>query len=173
MASWGPIAGADLDAVVKTMIDVNCMAWKKAMQGVKMGNSKTIMKIEEKREGVIRVIEDRDILMEDDTEVVDADKIEGKLEEEKKEIKRMLRKFWGHVEKEHEEVACAAGELSRLSMVLEPDDYFKVVEAGTCPIITMKILKVKQMVAQQKEAEERVRSRDEMCNTRIEDIIIE
>ena len=173
MGSWGPIAGADMDAVVKTVIDVNCMAWKKAMQGVKTGNSKTIMKIEEKREGMIRVIEDRDILMEDDTEVVDPNKIEGKSEEEKKEIKRMLRKFWGHVEKAHEEVACAAGELSRLSMVLEPDDYFKVVEAGTRPIITMEIPKAKQMVAQQKEAEERVRSHDEMHNTRIEDIIIE
>ena len=131
------------------------------------------MKVEEKREGVIRVIEDRDIPMEDNTTVVDADKIEGKSEEEKKEIKRMLRKFWGHVEKAHEEVACAAGELSRLSMVLEPDDYFKVVEAGTRPIITMDILKVKQMVAQHKEAKERARSHDEMRNTRIEDIIIE
>ena len=28
MGSWGPIAGADVDAVVKTVIDVNCMAWK-------------------------------------------------------------------------------------------------------------------------------------------------
>ena len=111
--------------------------------------------------------------MEDNTTVVDADKIEGKSEEEKKEIKWMLPKFWGHVEKAHEEAACAAGELSRLSMVFEPDDYFKVVEAGTRPIITMEIPKAKQMVAQQKEAEERARSCDEMRNTRIEDIIIE
>ena len=154
IGSWGPIAGADVDAVVKTVIDVNCTAWKKAMQDVKMGNSKTIMKIEEKREGMIRVIEDRDIPMEDDTTVVDADKIEGKSEEEKKEIKRMLRKFWGRIEKAHKEAACAAGELSRLSMVLEPDNYYKVVEAGTHPIITMEIPKVKQIVAQQKEAEE-------------------
>ena len=173
MGSWGPIAGADVDAIVKTVLDVNCTAWKKAMQGVKMGNSKTIMKIEEKREGVIRVIEGRDIPMEDNTTVVDADKIEGKSEEEKKEIKRMLWKFWGHITKAHEEVACAAGELSRLSMVLEPDNYFKVVAARTCPIIAMEIPKVKQMVAQQKEAEEWVRSCDEMRNTRIEDIIIE
>ena len=90
MGSWGPIAAADVDAIVKTVIDVNCTAWKKAMQGIKTGNSETIMKIEEKREGMIRVIEDRDIPMEDDMAVVDADKIEGKTEEEKKEIKRML-----------------------------------------------------------------------------------
>ena len=119
------------------------------------------------------MIEDKEIPIEDDIAVVDPDKIPGKTEEEKKEIKRMLRKFWLHVQKAHEEVACATGELSCLSMVLEPDDYYKVVEAGTHPIITMEIPKVKQMVAQQKEIEERVRSHDEICNTRIEDIIVE
>ena len=99
MGSWGPIEGADMEAVVKTIVDINCTAWRKAMQGVKMGNSKTIMKIEEKREGVIRVIEDKDILGEDDTTVVDPEQLKGKTEEEKKEVKRMLRKFFSHVEK--------------------------------------------------------------------------
>ena len=137
-----------MEAVVKTVVDVNCTAWKKAMQGVKTGSSKTIMKIEEKREGVIRVIEDKEIPGIEDTMVVDPDKLEGKMAEEKKEIKRMLRKFWMHVQKAHKEVACAAGELGHLSMVLEPDNYFKVVEAGTRLIITMEIPKAKQMVAQ-------------------------
>ena len=27
MGSWGPISGADVDAVVKTVVDVNCTAW--------------------------------------------------------------------------------------------------------------------------------------------------
>ena len=86
MGLWGPVIGADIDGVMKTIIDVNYTAWKKAMQGVKTGNSKTIMKIEEKRKGVIRVIENKDLPMEDDMEVVDLDKIAGKTEEEKKEI---------------------------------------------------------------------------------------
>ena len=173
MGSWGPMEGADVDAVVKTIVDVNCTAWKKAMLGVKTGNSKTIMEIEEKREGVIRIIEDRDIPAEDDTKVIDPEKLEGKTEEEKKEVKRMLRKFWSHVQKAHEEAACAAGELGRLSMVLEPDDYFKLVEAGTRPIITMEVPKAKQMIEQRKEAEERARSREDMKNMKIEEIIIE
>ena len=173
MGSWIPIEGADVEAVVKTVIDVNCTAWKKAMQGVKTGNNKTIMKIEEKREGVIRVIEDKEIPGEEDMAIVDPDKLEGKTAQEKKEIKRMLWKFWTHVQKAHEEAACAAGKLGHLSMVLKPDDYFKVVEAGTHPIITMEIPKAKQMVAQQKESEERARSHDEMGNMKIEDIIIE
>ena len=105
--------------------------------------------------------------------MVDPEKLTGKTEEEKKEVKRMLRKFWSHVEKAHKEEACAAGELGCLSMVLEPDDYFKLVKAGTHPIITMEIPKAKQMITQQKEAEERARSREDMKNMKIEDIIIE
>ena len=97
MGSWGSIVGADVDTVVKTVIDVNCTVWKKAMQGLKTGNSKTIMKIKEKREGVIKVIEDKEILTEDDMDVVDPDKIAGKSVEEEKEIKRILQKFWTHI----------------------------------------------------------------------------
>ena len=53
MGSYVPIEGADVDAVIKMVVDVNCTTWKKAMKGVKMGNSKMILKIEEKREGVV------------------------------------------------------------------------------------------------------------------------
>ena len=59
MGSWGPISGADVDTVVKAVINTNCTAWRKSMQGVKTGSSKTIMKIEEKKEGIIRVIEEK------------------------------------------------------------------------------------------------------------------
>ena len=83
-----------------------------------MGNSKTILKIEEKREGVVRAMEDRDLPMDMEAVGVDVDAMEGKSEEEKKEIKRMLSKFWNHVSKAHEEVSCAVAELSRLAMVL-------------------------------------------------------
>ena len=173
MGSYTPIKVADVEAVMKTVTDVNCMAWKKAMQRVKTGDSKSIMKIEEKRTSTIRVIEERDIPLEDDTEVLDLDQLEEKMEEQKKEIKRMLRKFWDHVDKAHEEAACAAGELARLALVLEPEDYFKIVHVGTRPLIAMKIPQVKQMVKEHKDMEERVRSQEEMRNTKIEDIVIE
>ena len=173
MGTYAPIEAADVDAVMKMVIDVNCTTWKKAMQGVKTGDSKSIMKIEEKRTSIIRVIEERDILLEDDTEVLDPDQVEDKTDEEKKEIKQMLHKFWNHVNKAHKEMVCAAGELARLALVLEPEDYFKVIQAGTHPLITMEIPQVKQMVAEKKDMEEQVRSREEMRNTKIEDIIIE
>ena len=173
MGSYAPIEGADIDAVIKTVVDTNCTAWKKAMKGVKTGNSKTILKIKEKREGVIRAVEDHDLPMDTEAAGVDVDAMEGKSEEEKKEIKCMLSKFWNHVSKAHEEASCAAGELSRLAMVLEPDDHYKIVEAGMRPLIVMEIPRVQQLISEKESSEERARSHDEKKNMRIEDIIIE
>ena len=123
VGSYAPIEVADVEGVMKTVVDPSCMAWKKAMQGVKTGDSKSIMRMEEKRAGIIRTIEDRDIPMEDDTEVVDPEQMKNKTREEKMEVKRMLQKFRTHVSKVHEEVAHVAGELARLSMVLDEDNY--------------------------------------------------
>ena len=155
---YAPIEAADVEGVMKTVVDPSCMAWKKAMQGVKTGDSKSIMKTEEKRAGIIRTIEDREIPLEDDTEVVDLEQMKNKMQEEKMEVKRMLRKFWTHVSKAHEEVACAAGELVRLSMVLDEDNYYKVVQAGTRPLIVMEIPQVKKQVEEAKNVQERARS---------------
>ena len=101
-----------------------------------------------------------------DTEAagVDVDAMEGKSEEEKKEIKCMLSKFWNHVSKAHEEASCAAGELSRLAMVLELDDHYKIVEAGTRPLIVMEIPRVQQLISEKKSSEERARSHDKKKN---------
>ena len=98
--------------------------------------------------------------------------MERKSEEEKKEIKCMLSKFWNHVSKAHEEASCTAGELSRLAMVLEPEDHYKIVEVGMRPLIAMEIPKVQQLISEKKTSEESARSCDEKRNMRIEDIII-
>ena len=76
-------------------------------------------------------MEDWDLSIDSDTTVVDVDAMKGKLAEEKKEIKWMLSKFFNHVSKAHQEASCAVGELSRLSMVVELEDHFKIVETGT------------------------------------------
>ena len=138
-----------------------------------MGNSKTILKIEEKREGVIRAVEDCELPTDTEMAGVDVDVMKEKSEDKNKEIKCMLSKFWNHVSKAHEETSCAAGELSRLAMVLEPEDYYKIVEVGMRPLIAMEIPRVQQLISEKKSSEERARSRDEKRNMRIEDIIIE
>ena len=47
VGSYAPIEAADVEGVMKTVVDPSCMALKKAMQGVKTGDSKSIMKTEE------------------------------------------------------------------------------------------------------------------------------
>ena len=90
VGSYAPIKAVDVEGVMKTVVDPSCMAWKKAMQGVKTGDSKSIMRMEEKRAGIIRTIEDRDIPLEDDTEVVDLEQMKNKTQAEKMEVKCML-----------------------------------------------------------------------------------
>ena len=167
VGSYAPIEAADVEGVMKTVVDPSCTAWKKSMQGVKTGDSKSIMRTEEKRAGIIKTIENRDIPLEDDTEVVDPEQLKNKTEEEKMEVKRMLQKFWTHVSKAHEEAACVAGELARLSMVLDEDDYYKVA------LIAMEIPQIKKQVEEMKSVQERARSREEMQKVKIEEIIIE
>ena len=53
------------------------------------------MKIKEKREGVIRVIEDKDIPTEDDMTVVDPDKLAGKWRRKRKKLRECYGSF-GH-----------------------------------------------------------------------------
>ena len=55
-------------------------------------------------------------------------------------------------------------------MVLDEDDYYKVVQAGTRPLIAMEIPQVRKQVEEAKNTQERARSREEMRNVRIEDI---
>ena len=45
---YAPIEAVDVEGVMKTVVDPSCMAWKKVMQGVKTGDSKAIMRMEEK-----------------------------------------------------------------------------------------------------------------------------
>ena len=42
MHTWTPIEAADVNLVMKTVVDPTCTAWKKRMKGVKTGNCKQI-----------------------------------------------------------------------------------------------------------------------------------
>ena len=40
---YSPIEAADTDAVFDTIVDPQCIAWRRALHGTKMGNSKEIL----------------------------------------------------------------------------------------------------------------------------------
>ena len=45
---YSPIKAADTDAVFETVVDPQCVAWRRAQHGTKTGNSKEILQVEEK-----------------------------------------------------------------------------------------------------------------------------
>ena len=81
MHTWSPIEAADVNQVMKTIIDPTCTAWKKHIKGVKTGNCRQIWKQGDKKEEVLRIAEDRDIPDEAD-EVLPEGSLEEKSEEE-------------------------------------------------------------------------------------------
>ena len=48
VGAYSPIEAADAEAVFKTVVDPQCVAWRRAQHGTKTGNSKEILRIEEK-----------------------------------------------------------------------------------------------------------------------------
>ena len=43
LGAYSPIEAADTDAVFDTIVDPQCIAWRRALHGMKMGNSKEIL----------------------------------------------------------------------------------------------------------------------------------
>ena len=66
---------------------------EKGNEGVKTGNSKTILKIEEKPEGVIRAIEDKDVPTDMDIGLVDPDAMEARWKNKRRKLRGCYEKF--------------------------------------------------------------------------------
>ena len=49
LGAYFPIEAADVKAVFETVVDPQCVAWQRAQHGKKTGNSKEILRVEEKR----------------------------------------------------------------------------------------------------------------------------
>ena len=48
LGAYSPIEAVDTDAVFETVVDPQCVAWQRAQHGMKTGNSKEILRVEEK-----------------------------------------------------------------------------------------------------------------------------
>ena len=48
LGAYSPIEAADTEAVFETVVDPQCVAWRRAQHGTKTGNSKQILWVEEK-----------------------------------------------------------------------------------------------------------------------------
>ena len=170
MHTWSPIEAADVNLVMKTIIDPSCTAWKKRMKGVKTGNCRQIWKQGDKKE-VLRIAEDREIPDEAD-DILPEGSLAEKLEEEQRDIQLTIKKYFTHVRRAHEEAACAAGKLTELVDVLDREQFITIARAGTHPLVALELPEVKQMIEGKKEEVKRAEMREELKNTSIETVIV-
>ena len=170
--AYGPIEYADEEAVYKTIVDPMCTAWCRAMHGVKTGNSKDIQRIEEKRLKVQRSIEDREIPPEEEMVEI-AGPMKEKTEEDKKHAKEMIKHYWAHTAKAHEEAAAAANMLRLLADEVDEKTYIALLNAGTRPLIMMEMPQMSSQAAEMKRERERQEKAENLQNQPIAQIIQE
>ena len=77
------------------------------MHGTKTRNSKEILRLEEKRWKVERSIEECEISPEEEVKMF-VDMMQVKSKTDRAEVMRMVKQYFGHVAKAHEEVASTA-----------------------------------------------------------------
>ena len=170
MGTWSPIEAADVDQVLKTVIDPSCTAWRKRMKGVKTGNCRQIWKQREKKDQILRVAEDKEVPELAD-EVLEEDTLKGKTPEEQRDIKLTIKQYFTHVKKAHEEASCAAGKLVQLVDVLDKDKFCAIAQAGTRPLVILEFPEVHKLIDEKKEEVKKAEMREELRNMDIEIVI--
>ena len=96
------------------IVDPTCTAWHWTIHGAKTGKSKDIQRIEEKRLKVEKSIENCEILPKEDMVAIVAP-MEDRTVEKKKHVKEMIKRYWAHMTKAHEEATAAANILRLIS----------------------------------------------------------
>ena len=87
---YRPIEHADEEAVFKTIIDLSCTAWRRAMPGAKTGNSKDLQWIEEARIRIQKTTEDCEIPPKDDMMEM-AGEMENHTPEDRHHVKDLIK----------------------------------------------------------------------------------
>ena len=170
METYLPIEYADVDQALKTVVDQSCIAWRKKLKGVKTGNSRTIMKAEEKKSEVLRAAEDAEI-PSDAEGVLGEDSLKGKTPEEQREIRLTIKRFFQHVSRAHEEAACAAGKLAELVTVLDREEFNIIARAGTRPLVAIEFPEVKKLIEDKKEEVRKAEIKEELKSMDIKQIV--
>ena len=104
LGAYSPIEAADMEAVFEMVVDPQCVAWQRTQQGTKTGNSKKILRVEEKWWKVERSIEEREISPDEQVKMF-ADTMTVKSRTERADVIQMIKCYFGHVARAHEEAA--------------------------------------------------------------------
>ena len=90
LGAYSPIEAADMEAVFDTIVDPQCIAWRRALHGTKTGNSKEILRVEEKRWKIEKMVEEREISLDEEVKTF-ADTMKVKSKTDRVEVMK-----WGN-----------------------------------------------------------------------------
>ena len=172
LGAYSPIEAADAEAVFETVVDPQCVAWRRAQHGTKTGNSKEILRVEEKLWKVERSIEEREISPDEQVQTF-ADTMTVKSKTERAEVIRMIKRYFGHVARAHEEMASAARIAQELVDEVDENSWLQIVSNGTRPLVMLQVPEMMQQVAMMKTDCEHCEKAKQLRGLPIEDIIKE
>ena len=154
LGAYSPIEAVDVEAVFEMVVDPQCVAWQRAQHGTKTGNSKEILWVKEKRWKVERSIEEREISPDGQVKTF-ANTMTVKSKTERAEVVHMIKRYFGHVARAHEEVASAARIAQELVDEVDENLWLQIVSNGTRPLVMLQVPEMMQQVAMMKSDRER------------------
>ena len=104
IGAYGPVEHVDEEAVYRTIVDPTCTAWRRVMHGAKTGNSKDIQRVEEKCLKVQKSVEEHEIPPKEEMMDIAGQMEEGTVED-RKHVRDLIKRYWAHTSKAHEEAA--------------------------------------------------------------------
>ena len=84
-----------------------------------------------------------------------AGSMEDRTEEKKKHVKEMIKRYWAHTTKAHEEAAAAANILRLLADEVAEQTYVALLNTGTRPLIMMEMPQMSSQALEMKLERER------------------
>ena len=172
LGAYSPIKAVDMNAVFDTVVDPQCVTWRRAQHGTKTGNSKEILWVEEKRWKEEKSIEECEISPDEQVQTF-ANTMKVKSKTDRAEVVHMVKCYFGHVARAHEEVASAARIAQELVDEVDENSWLQIVSNGTRPLIMLQVPEMIQQAASMKMECEQHEKAEQLRRLPIEDIIKE
>ena len=137
------------------------------MHGAKTGNAKDLQQIEEMRIKIQKSTEDREIPPKEEMVEI-AGEMENLTLEDRKDL---IKCYWTHTTRVHEEAAVAAGILKLLADEVDETTYTALIMAGPRPLIMVEVPQMASQVTEMRLQREREEKAESLHNQPIEEVI--
>ena len=148
------------------------VAWRRAQHGTKTGNSKEILRVKEKQWKVERSIEEHEISPDEQVKMF-ADTMTVKSKTERADVIHMIKRYFRHMARAHEEAASAARIAQELVDEVDENSWLQIVLNKTRPLVMLQVPEMIQQVASMKSERECREKAQQLWGSPIEDIIKE